>query len=153
MTLAHRYPPKAETSNGQSETEEEPKHSVSLRAYTQLAQTLSDTVSYSQILTDTLRNLKTLKDAVRYSQILTDTLRNLQMLSDTHKYCQKHMDTLRYKCSQILSVICYIILYYIILCYIILCYNTLHYVILFYVMLCYVMLHILYTYTSITSIG
>lgn len=56
-----------------SQRQRRSQNTVSLRAYTQLAQTLSDTVSYSQILTDTLRNLKTLKDAVRYSHILTNT--------------------------------------------------------------------------------
>lgn len=120
MTLAHRYPPKAETSNGQSETEEEPKHSVSLRTYTQLAQTLSDTVSYSQILTDTLRNLQTLTDAVTYSQILTDTFRNLQILTNTVRNIWILSGTNAHKYSQLYVILYCIILYYVTLYYVML---------------------------------
>lgn len=58
MTLAHRYPPKAETSNGQSETEEEPKHSFIKSLHT----VSPDTLRYCQLLTNTHGYSQKLKD-------------------------------------------------------------------------------------------
>lgn len=144
MTLAHRYPPKAETSNGQSETEEEPKHCFIKSLHT----VSSDTLRYckSQILTDTLRNLRMLSGSHRYCQILTDTLRNLQTLTDAVRYSQILSETYGYSQLQMLTnTLSYIILYYIILCYIILCYVIVRYIMLYYFMLCCVMLCYIYS--------